>query len=76
MNGVKKICLSCRHFRLEHVHDGVCRVDRASKTTYPRRKVDGDCSRWQDCGQQYYIRLGWIKAKTKSCEHDVPKEPC
>jgi hypothetical protein len=64
MKGVKKICLSCKYFRLENVDSGLCRVDKASDKNYPDKRKNDDCVRWQDCGQQYFIRLGWIKAKT------------
>ena len=63
MNGVKKICLSCKYFRLESVEKGICRVDKENNKNYPTKKNDDVCARWQDCGQQYFIRLGWIKAE-------------
>jgi hypothetical protein len=63
MNDVKKICLSCTKFRLESVDMGLCRVDKDSEKEYPKKHKNDHCARWQNCGQQYYIRLGWIKAK-------------
>lgn len=64
MKIVEKICLSCKFFRLQDPESGICRVDRDTDRDYPQ-KVKGDsCSRWLNCGQQYYIRLGWIKGKT------------
>ena len=63
MKGLEKICLSCKYFRLENVDRGICRVDKASDKNYPVKQKNEDCGRWQDCGQQYFIRLGWIKAK-------------
>lgn len=58
MNSVKKICLSCKYFRLRNVAEGICRVDRDTNKEYPvKQKTDG-CGNWQNCGQQYYIRLG------------------
>ncbi len=68
MNGVKKICLSCKYFRLESEEKGLCRVDKERDKNYPTKQKNDDCDRWQDCGQQYYIRLGWIKAKQASAE--------
>ena len=68
MKGVKKVCLSCKYFRLERVDRGLCRVDKDSDKNYPLKQKNDDCVRWQDCGQQYFIRLGWIKAKTASSE--------
>ncbi len=68
MKGVDKICLSCKHFRLEKVDGGICRVLKNSDKNYPVKKKTDDCVKWQDCGQQYFIRLGWIKAKSDSAE--------
>jgi len=28
-------------------------------------KADFSCEQWQDCGQQYYIRLGWLKGQAE-----------
>jgi len=28
------------------------------------------CDRWKDCGQQYYIRKGWIKGRENSNNKD------
>ena len=58
----KKMCLSCRHFRLEEIHSGSCRV-RKGMEPYPV-KLHGDiCELWLNCGQKYYIRTGWIKSR-------------
>jgi len=32
---------------------------------YPLKRNEDTCPSWRDCGQQYYIRLGWIKAKKR-----------
>lgn len=63
MNDVKKICLTCKYFRLENIDTGICRVDKDTGKNYPPKGTNDDCGRWQNCGQQYFIRLGWIKAK-------------
>jgi hypothetical protein len=63
MKSAIKICLSCKYFRLETVQEGLCRVDKNSDKNYPSKKKNDGCDRWQNCGQQYYIRLGWIKAE-------------
>lgn len=63
MKGVKKECLSCKHYRLTDIDNGVCRVDKDSNKNYPTMRKEDSCSRWKDSGQQYYIRLGWIKSK-------------
>lgn len=35
-------------------------------------KHDDLCERWKDSGQQYYIRVGWLKnAKAKQQPEDV-----
>ena len=57
-----KACLSCKYFRLDDIHSGVCRVEKG-RTPYPM-KLHGDlCDLWKDCGQQFYIRTGWIKSR-------------
>jgi hypothetical protein len=27
----------------------------------PMVQADSSCEKWTDCGQTYFIRLGWIK---------------
>ncbi len=56
----KKICLSCRKYRLEDPYSGLCRVDK-SVEHYPMKKNDDSCEQWIDGGHQYHIRMGWIK---------------
>ncbi len=34
-------------------------------------KIDFSCEQWQDCGQQYYIRLGWIKGQAAKTNQQV-----
>lgn len=60
---VKKMCLSCKYFRLVDELSGICRVDKSKKDNYPRVLNEDLCDKWKDCGQQYYIRTGWIKAR-------------
>ncbi|MEN8200309.1 MAG: hypothetical protein ABFR63_09590 [Thermodesulfobacteriota bacterium] len=60
----KKICLSCRKFRLEDTQSGVCRVDK-SVEHYPMKGIEDSCEKWVDGGQQYHIRQGWIKSTLK-----------
>lgn len=64
MKGVKIHCLNCKFYRLKTVSEGICRVDKVVNKNYPTMQNEDSCSRWQDCGQQYYIRVGWIKGKT------------
>ena len=70
MRQVKQICLSCKFFRLEDIHSGLCRVSRSlgEKVAYPMMKNDDTCPNWKDSGQQYYIRTGWIKSKMQEVE--------
>lgn len=68
MMSVKPVCLSCKYFRLENVDKGLCRVDKGSGQKYPAKHPGDHCDRYQNCGQQYYIRLGWIKAQDKNSE--------
>jgi len=68
MKGVEKNCLSCKYFRLESVEKGICRVDKDRDKKYPVKHNNDDCARWEDCGQQYFIRLGWIKGKAAISE--------
>ncbi|MEN8200855.1 MAG: hypothetical protein ABFR63_12365 [Thermodesulfobacteriota bacterium] len=56
----KKICLTCRRFRLEDPYSGVCRVDKTVEH-YPMKRTEDSCERWEDGGHQYDIRRGWIK---------------
>ncbi len=68
MSNVRKMCLSCKYFRLESVENGICRVDKQETKSYPTREKSDACDKWLNCGQQYFIRLGWLKAKTKDCQ--------
>ena len=56
----KRICLSCRNYRLEDPSSGVCRVDKTVEN-YPKKTTEETCDKWIDGGHQYDIRLGWIK---------------
>lgn len=58
----EKICLSCRHFSLQEIDAGVCKVVKG-EDGYPVKAASGTCDRWLDCGQHYFIRTGWIKAR-------------
>lgn len=69
MRQVKKMCLSCRYYRLQDQMSGICRVDKGATTIYPIKGNEDICEKWSDCGQQYYIRKGWIKGK-QSQEQD------
>ncbi len=67
MQREKKTCLGCKYFRLEDIHSGICRVEK-DRRPYPV-KLHGDlCPRWTGCGQQYFIRLGWMRSKVAAEE--------
>lgn len=63
MKNAKGCCLSCKFFRLDNTDSGVCRVDKGISANYPQKRTDDQCPRWKDSGQQYFIRIGWIRAK-------------
>ncbi|MDO8945780.1 MAG: hypothetical protein Q7U88_01340 [Desulfocapsaceae bacterium] len=58
----KKICLSCRNFSLQDTQSGACKVVKGL-ATYPLKATEDTCDQWLDCGQQYFIRTGWIKGR-------------
>ncbi len=66
---MKSTCLNCRSFRVKDVDSGFCLI--ISKKTgvkdaeKPPVTTEHCCSEWSDAGQQYFIRLGWIKNKKK-----------
>jgi len=58
------ICMSCSFFRIQSESTGLCRVDSVKKGQGPVQVgVEDSCDRWRDSGQQYYIRIGWIKSQ-------------
>ena len=71
MAPLKKICLRCKYYRLSDELSGICRVNKEGKGKYPLTRNEDSCDKWSDCGQQYFIRTGWIKAQ-KAKESDTP----
>lgn len=64
MKGVKEQCLSCKFYQLQETDIGLCRVDKGGKVgEYPSKHPTEHCPKWRDGGQQYFIRVGWIKAR-------------
>ncbi len=63
MKDAKGFCISCKFYRLDNTESGVCRIDKDSSANYPQKRIDEQCFRWRNSGQQYFIRVGWIKAK-------------
>lgn len=70
MKNLAKICLSCKHFRPDTVTTGLCRVDKATDRHYPRLGHQDTCDRWSSCGQQYYIRKGWLNRQLAGPSED------
>jgi len=62
-----RTCLNCKKFRLVDVQSGLCRHNKGI-TPYPVKTTEETCGKWEDAGQQYHIRLGWIK-KNQETEH-------
>jgi len=60
----KKICMSCRTFRLVDTQSGLCRVDKTVEH-YPMKTIEDSCEKWVDGGHQYNIRKGWVKSTLK-----------
>ena len=66
---MNQICMSCKFFKIEDEFSGYCK--KISKTADDGKtgkhivKQDDSCGQWKNCGQQYYIRLGWVKARQK-----------
>ena len=61
MNSIEKKCLSCRHYRPVSLDGGLCRVQKEESAAYPSKKHEESCLLWKNCGQQYYIRVGWLR---------------
>ncbi len=64
---MKTNCMSCRYYRIEDEQQGRCRVEaKRTDGDSPEKAVvrhDHSCGEWVDCGQQYFIRIGWLKAR-------------
>ncbi|MCG6929416.1 MAG: hypothetical protein LJE64_02580 [Desulfofustis sp.] len=70
MKRPEKICLSCKHFHLVDERAGKCRLDKGKidKNDYPVRQHQETCRQWLDGGQQFYIRIGWIKSRKEKAQ--------
>ncbi len=66
---MKSCCLNCHFYKIKDIANGFCR--ELCKTTgnkdaeKPLVTAEDSCAKWRDAGQQYFIRLGWIKNKKK-----------
>lgn len=58
-----KNCLRCKNFRLVDESIGKCKQKVDGVTVRTEKGLEESCENWQDSGQQYYIRLGWLKNK-------------
>lgn len=57
-------CIRCKFFRMKSSTKGICRVEsKKENPDQPSVNTTFSCEQWQDCGQQYFIRLGWIKGQ-------------
>ncbi|NOQ46416.1 MAG: hypothetical protein GQ559_07065 [Desulfobulbaceae bacterium] len=64
---MKPTCLSCKYYRVADSLSGTCQVlarETGDKNAErPMVRADDSCEKWIDSGQQYYVRLGWIKSQ-------------
>jgi hypothetical protein len=58
---VNKECLNCRWLKLDDIYSGICRKLQGKDAPRPMVKTTYSCGDWQNAGQQYHIRMGWIK---------------
>lgn len=70
MKHLQKICLSCQNFRPKNTENGVCRLDKSLFPNYPVMKHNDTCTAWRTSGQQYYIRVGWLKKQLQQIESE------
>jgi hypothetical protein len=71
----KRVCLSCKHYRPTDETVGRCRLDRDTidPTTYPVMTHEDCCESWRDVGQNYHIRIGWVRALAGNTNNDSDK---
>ncbi len=74
MNTIK--CMSCKFYRVKTIIDGICRVAGSITSNgiaeYPTVSAEHSCEQWVDSGQQYHIRLGWVKGiQKKGIKHNA-----
>ena len=62
-------CLKCKYYKIHDAESGFCRVEALSSGNHaaekPLMQAENTCKEWADCGQTYYIRLGWLKNNSK-----------
>ena len=74
---MNQICMSCKFYKIEDEFSGYCKEPRNTasddKADIHIVKHDDSCEKWKNCGQHYYIRLGWVKAKQKQGADKIPQ---
>ncbi len=61
-------CIRCKFFRMKSADQGLCRVKPSGQAEDVKVRTVHTCEKWEDCGQQYYIRLGWVRGQEKTRE--------
>ena len=61
-------CLKCHYYKIIDLTTGLCRANREDNSVRPSVQAEMSCEKWRDCGQQYHIRLGWLKAQENGRE--------
>ena len=71
---MKATCLSCKYYKIKDARTGLCRVEALTSGNHqvdkPEVEAVHHCGQWVDCGQTYYIRLGWIKKNSENCTEE------
>ena len=71
---MKETCIRCKFYKIDDEFSGFCRAEakKYDRSEGQRKMVrqDHSCQKWEDSGQQYYIRLGWIKAQSKKKQNN------
>ncbi len=66
---MEKQCINCKFYKVEDEAGGFCRKsdikEKVAKENWPKVKTADVCGYWVDCGQNYYVRLGWLQAQKK-----------
>lgn len=74
---MKSTCMNCKFFKIEDSMSGYCRVKIREtcnkKADKPMVRQNDVCNKWADCGQQYYIRLGWVKSQNAEKERKTAR---
>lgn len=70
---IKRVCLSCKNYRPLDESQGKCRLNKGTidPAAYPIMNHQDVCESWQDVGQQYHIRRGWVKGQRNKKEGEI-----